>query len=368
MNNFGKYSVETKSVLAKKRIINSEKSDMRLFQKIEELEYSYYNVSVEDSYMENTDLCIEENNFEEKDNIKINTKTMYTSGLHIFEGHMKTNRKLEITWQTEGLHVRFFFHLGGQSRVENGAGNESYQHKIGMMQRNFLDTVGGGGRLYLESSEGINHLIIKMSLPFYTNLVKSESWIENDSFHQYILSGKPENKPNETLYTDLRMLQILDDIRHCDDIDNHRYHFLKLKLRELLFSIHQQSNYGSGTHLASQDHHNLDKVRSYLLHHLDNPPTSAFLARKFMMNEKKLKQDFKNTYGKTIYAYVVHSRMEKARKLLLEQYNVNELASLLGYQSVSHFIKVFKAHYDDTPKEMLKKYQLINAFKDKIND
>lgn len=339
---------------------------MRLFQRIEELGYSYYDVSVDDQYLEDVDLRIENNNYTEKDGVEIITKLMYTSGIHIFETNMKTDRKLEISWQTESPHIRFYFHLGGQSRVENGAGNESYLHKIGMMQRNFLDTIGGGGTVHIDSCEEINHLIIKMSLTFYIQLLKFEPWLEKDSFHQYVLSGKPENRPNETLYIDMHMLQILEDIRNCETINNHRYHFLKLKLRELMFAIHQQSNYGAGTHLASQDDDNLEKIRGYLLHHLDNPPSSALLARKFLMNEKKLKHDFKKIYGKTIYAYIVQLRMERARKLLLEHYNVNELASLLGYQSVSHFIKVFKAHYGDTPKELLKKYQLISAFKEKM--
>lgn len=90
---------------------------------------------------------------------------------------------------------------------------------------------------------------------------------------------------------------------------------------------------------------------------MDNPPTSAELAKIFLMNEKKLKQNFKSIYGTTIYAFVVQIRMEKAKKLLLENYNVNELAILLGYNSVSHFIKVFKNYYGYTPKEALNRFQ-----------
>jgi len=341
---------------------------MRLFQRIEELDYSFYDLNVDDRYVDDADICVENNDFQKNNEVSIRCKTMHTNGLHIFESSLKTLKKLAVSWITEGPHIRYFFHLGGCSRVENGAGRESYQHRVGMLQRNFLDTVGGGGTVHIEANNEVSYVILKMSVDFYTHLLAAERWIKNDSFHKYVLTGIPENRPNETLYIDFRILQILEDIRTCDQLNNQRYHFLKLKLRELMFMIYQQTNYGAGTHQASLPGNNLEMIRAYLMHHLDNPPSSIFLARKFFMNEKKLKQDFKNTYGKTIYAFIVQLRMEKARKLLFENYNVNELALLLGYQSVSHFIKVFKAHFGDTPKELLKKYQAIHDFKHRYFD
>lgn len=37
----------------------------------------------------------------------------------------------------------------------------------------------------------------------------------------------------------------------------------------------------------------LEKIRAYLILHLDKPPSVTELSKMFMLNEKKLKQDFK---------------------------------------------------------------------------
>ncbi|MCY4781639.1 AraC family transcriptional regulator [Sphingobacterium sp. UT-1RO-CII-1] len=299
----------------------------------------------------------------EKD-ISVCCNIFHSSGLHITESQICSNRELTNVWLTKEPHVRFFFYLTGSSCVKNGAGNESYTHRAGMLQRNFLDTEGAGGTMIIKPNVELHHIVIKMSLDFYINLLKSEHWIDNDVFHNYVLSGKPENRPNETLSIDIKTLQIIQDITNSEDIIEHRYHFFKLKLKELLFTIHQQTQYGKNTpELASSPSDSLDKIKSYLTLHIDNPPTSAELAKVFLMNEKKLKQSFKEKYGKTIYAFVVKLRMEKAKKLLMENYNVNELAVLLGYQSVSHFIKVFKNYYGCTPKDAQNKYQNITQSK-----
>lgn len=332
---------------------------MRLKSEIIEIGKVVHDDLIDRAYVEH-DILKHKTFIYNQDQVSIQCDIFHSTGLHIVEAQIDSNILLTNHWSAQTPHVRYFFYLGGNSCVRNGAGNESYTHRIGMLQRNFLDTEGGGGTIIIKPGEPLHYIIIKMSTDFYINLVKSEYWINKDSFHQYVLSGKPENRPNETLSIDLKMLHIIQDMIDSKDIVEHRYHFFRLKLRELLFTIHQQTQYGKNIpEIASQPSDNLEKIRSYLILNMDNPPTSAELAKIFLMNEKKLKQNFKATYGSTIYAYVIQLRMEKAKKLLLENYNVNELAVLLGYHSVSHFIKVFKSYYGCTPKEAISTFQNI---------
>ncbi|MCC9137549.1 AraC family transcriptional regulator [Pontibacter silvestris] len=44
--------------------------------------------------------------------------------------------------------------------------------------------------------------------------------------------------------------------------------------------------------------------------------------------------------------------MEKARKILLEKFPLNDVSAELGYKSVSHFIAAFKK-YGTTPKQYI---------------
>lgn len=335
---------------------------MHIYSRIVEVDKELCNIIIPDAYQENAPLSSYAVEYDDQEQVGFKVRAIHMPGFHIQDTKITAHKTVADEFFTTGQHVRFFFYLKGQTNVENGAGNQSYSHDVGMLQRNFLDEFGGGGIVHIKENDETMHIIVKMSRAFYINLLQGESWIGDDAFHQYILSGQPENRPNQTFYIDLNMLRILQDILNSTEIQNNAYHFLKIKLRELLFSIHQLTNFGPALQSQPSDGSAMDtleKIRAYLSLHLDNPPSLPELSKRFMLNEKKLKQEFKRLYGTTIYAFVIQERMEKAKKLLMEDYNVNELSTMLGYQSVSHFIKVFKSYHGHTPKEALKHFKMI---------
>lgn len=329
---------------------------------IPEINRVIYDQTVEDNTSKDDKIVNDKEFLYNGNGVSVSCKTQYAQGLHIAEVQMDTTKELTNTWMTEKPHVRFFFYLKGHSRVRNGAGDESYDHQIGMLQRNFLDNNGAGGTINIDPNDSIHYVIIKMTHSFYLDLVKDEEWISSDSFHQYILKGLPENRPNETLYMDVNIFRILKEIIGNENLVQHRYHFLRIKLKELLFVLFQNTNYGTSIpEKASIESVSLEKVKSYLFLHLENPPSSTELAKIFMLNERKLKQDFQLQYGTTIYGMVIQMRMQKAKDLLYEQHNVNEIACILGYSSVPHFIKVFKSYFGDTPKQFMLEIQHLTA-------
>lgn len=77
------------------------------------------------------------------------------------------------------------------------------------------------------------------------------------------------------------------------------------------------------------------------------------LVRSAMMNENKLKRAFKQQYGRSIHAYVIQKRMEKARELLESgQVGVSEAAQLEGYVNSSYFISRFRQTYGYNPSKL----------------
>lgn len=333
---------------------------MHVFSKIVEADQLVCDVVVPDAYMK--EAVVEEHfrQFSDDGVVSFRADIVCSAGLYIQHSHIHAHRAISEDFFTHGPHVRFFFYLKGHSKVQRGAGNHDYEHAVGMFQRNYLDKEGGGSVIRIDKDDEVNYAVIKMSREFYVQLFKDEPWIADDPFHQYVVGGAPENRPNETYFMDMKILDILHEILESRQIRHHRYHYLKLKLRELLFVIHQHihSVPSCPTGYAKSDTI-MEKVRAQLILHLDNPPNVTELSKTFMLNEKKLKQNFKNTYGCTIYAFVIRERMKKAKKLLFQNHNVNELAMLLGYQSVSHFIKVFKTHHGCTPKEALVRFRTI---------
>ena len=57
------------------------------------------------------------------------------------------------------------------------------------------------------------------------------------------------------------------------------------------------------------------------------------------------------------YAYLLNLRLKYARSLIESEHitKVSSIASMVGFSSISYFIKAFKNKYEITPKEMIEK-------------
>ncbi len=106
--------------------------------------------------------------------------------------------------------------------------------------------------------------------------------------------------------------------------------------------------------LTSSDKERLWQARYLLDKSLENPPSITELARFIGVNEFKLKNGFRQVHGITPYKYLSEKRLERARYLLRErQMNVTEAAFAVGYSSLSHFAKIFRARFGVNPHEFL---------------
>lgn len=66
---------------------------------------------------------------------------------------------------------------------------------------------------------------------------------------------------------------------------------------------------------------------------------------------------FRQYTGMTIFDYLIHTRMEVAKKLLLDPYSkVYEVSEKVGYINKSYFTSMFKDHTGLTPKQYMDKY------------
>ena len=105
------------------------------------------------------------------------------------------------------------------------------------------------------------------------------------------------------------------------------------------------------------DEQNMRKIKEakeIIINRMIDPPSLNELALEIGLSLKKLKEGFKEVYGDTVYGFLLDHKMEYARQLLDSgQHNVNEVGSLVGYSTASHFISAFKKKYGTTPKKYL---------------
>ncbi|MFE6072944.1 helix-turn-helix transcriptional regulator [Paenibacillus sp. NPDC057886] len=146
----------------------------------------------------------------------------------------------------------------------------------------------------------------------------------------------------------------------CNYTNEIRAYYLEAKLTELIAVLAGEltDRPQPGTHevrFSDSDRVGLEEVKRILDFSYADSPTIPELVRPAMMNEYKLKRAFKQLYGHSIHAYVIHKRMEKARELLESGHaSVTEAAHQVGYANCSYFISRFRQTYGDNPSKLKK--------------
>lgn len=84
-------------------------------------------------------------------------------------------------------------------------------------------------------------------------------------------------------------------------------------------------------------------------------PAIDRLAEEFLVSAATLKRLFKKHYGMGIYEYYLGKKMQLATQMLQEgNLSVTDTAYSLGYESVSHFVSLFKKQVGLSPNEVRK--------------
>lgn len=153
----------------------------------------------------------------------------------------------------------------------------------------------------------------------------------------------------------MEVLHILKNIIAINMNDDLSKFLVQIKVQELLYHLFHKLSQRENTSQKAVNNADAEKLlvaRSNILANISEPPSIPSLAAKVGMSETKLKQLFKQTFGDTIYSYYQKIRMEEAAFLLKQSgYSVSEVGYQLGFSNLSHFSRLFKRHYEMTPKK-----------------
>jgi len=124
------------------------------------------------------------------------------------------------------------------------------------------------------------------------------------------------------------------------------------KLQELMIALlwqrHNPRNEASG--LSGQDINSVGQARYIIEMHTGKPLTVKAIATKINITEFKLKSIFRGLTGANISAFMLDTRLSKARSLLRDtDVPMKEIADQAGYNSLQSFITAFHKHFDCTP-------------------
>ncbi|NCU05689.1 MAG: AraC family transcriptional regulator [Chitinophagaceae bacterium] len=153
--------------------------------------------------------------------------------------------------------------------------------------------------------------------------------------------------------TDTDLHQLIDNIRTSRMSGNLWNYFIQSRISDIIFHtcnkiVKQAENPIS---ISEDDRTAINKAAEIIIADIRIHIPIPDLARRLGMNEFKLKKLFPLVHGKTIYAYLIHHRMLKAKEMLLQNHSVKEVAAAVGYRS-SDLTMVFIQHFGISPSEV----------------
>ncbi|MBD2314384.1 helix-turn-helix transcriptional regulator [Desertifilum sp. FACHB-1129] len=97
----------------------------------------------------------------------------------------------------------------------------------------------------------------------------------------------------------------------------------------------------------------IHRAKEILMQQFQNPPTLMALAQQVGLNDCTLKRGFRQVFGTTVFGYLHHYRMERARSLLLkQQLSVTAIAHQVGYQNLCAFSTAFRKKFGVSPRAL----------------
>lgn len=178
-----------------------------------------------------------------------------------------------------------------------------------------------------------------------------------ESYVQKILSSDKAFYLFETITPP--MLHILESIKQIAEgeslFSELLIHSKSVELLTLFFKkIEKRSSVKAISNLNINDVETVFRVRKIILENLSNIPNIPDLAQNASMSTSKLQKCFKQIIGKPIAEYVLHEKMEWAKRLLSsKRYTVAEVGYEVGYTNLSHFTEAFRKHHKINPKKYL---------------
>ena len=251
--------------------------------------------------------------------------------------------------------IQFHFVLKGSVNFLFNNGN----YELNIKERKYLTLYNPQKNLPLNISSKEESLCISVlvSIDEFHKLFSKEKinipFLSKENIDQkYYHEDKISHSVFDVLY------QLYDNYDTDASINNL---YLKAKIYELFSIIFQkdsQNNIEQCPFIMNDEQvRKIKLAKEIVLSRFDDPPSLADLSEEINLSLKKLKQGFKEIYGKPVFQYLLDYKMNMAKELLLQGvYNVNEISLKLGYSTASHFIAAFKKRYGLTPR----KYVLNN--------
>ncbi len=150
------------------------------------------------------------------------------------------------------------------------------------------------------------------------------------------------------------MITLVNSILHYNFSGTMASHYFESAVMQLLIIVLERSLVNvtdAGKKFSAYDIENVYEAKEIILANLGKRYSIKELAKKVGINQVKLQHCFKHLFGTTIYSYAQNVRLEYSKQLLKDQqYNMQDIAMMVGYFDASNFTVAFKKCFGYTPE------------------
>lgn len=249
----------------------------------------------------------------------------------------------------ETITSQFIFYKSSTAKKASGSPHGNSRHNI-----RYIPSTRANHEL--SAKVEYTYFMMVLSKAYYFSLIDRHS-ILHERFVREIEKGRFTSFSTEDMSVTPEMRKVISDIRECRHTGELKRLHTESKILELLMYQLEQLRNDTGSSrqeiFKTSDYERLEQAKSILNERYVDPPTHRELAKEILLNEFKLRTGFKEYYGVTIYDYITRLRMEKARKLLLEErMSIYEISGLSGFKHQANFSKAFKKYFGLLPSEV----------------
>ncbi|MFD0714560.1 response regulator [Paenibacillus sp. GCM10027626] len=130
-----------------------------------------------------------------------------------------------------------------------------------------------------------------------------------------------------------------------------REHATFLEMQRVVLGLCEEGCSWIGQERSDESSKLIYAARDYICTNLHHNLSLEHCAGKFNLSQGYFSNLFKKVLGISFQQFVMHQRMERAKHMLIEGYQVQEIAQSLGYEHRRYFSEVFKKHTNMTPSE-----------------
>ncbi len=160
-------------------------------------------------------------------------------------------------------------------------------------------------------------------------------------------------------FTGQTKIIVVEKLRQMQALDYFSQLLILLEILQLLATSTEVivlNEMGTSIKIFMNDKIRMSNVYEYINSNFDKSPDVNFIAAQVHLSTAAFCRYFKKQANMTFTEFVNQYRISQAKTLLLQDKNISETGYAVGFESISHFTKLFKKSTGQNPSAFKKQY------------